>query len=95
MANLSIRLPDELDQRLAEEANRESRPRSEVARDAIQWYLDEMKRRRFIGALVADARRLTERETVEIAEESLPLDNETLAIGEPSSTYKTKRKKKK
>lgn len=92
MANLSIRLPDDLDRRLADEADREHRPRSDVARQAIQWYLDAAERRRYTSAIVADARRLSHDETAAVAEEFLRVDNEALTIGEPVAAYRTSRK---
>lgn len=56
MPALSLRLPDELDHRLEEEAQREGVPRSEVARQAISDYLARRERERFMDELVAEAR---------------------------------------
>lgn len=95
MSNISIRLSAELEQRLAEEAQQVQRPRSDIVRDAIRRYLDEAERQRFLGALLDDARRLSEEETAGTAEESLPFDNESLAIGEPPTGYGKRGKKKK
>lgn len=93
MPNISIRIPDDLDQRLSEAAEKEARPRSDVARDAIHWYLETMEKKRFMQALLEDAQRLTAQETVAIAEDYVLLDNEALNIGEPRGRYKTKKKK--
>ena len=54
MPALSLRLPDELEHRLVEEAHREGVPRSEVARQAISDYLARRERERFMTELVAD-----------------------------------------
>ena len=56
MPALSLRLPEELDHRLEEEAHREGVPRSEVARQAISDYLVRRERERFMNELVAEAR---------------------------------------
>ena len=56
MPSLSLRLSDELDQRLEEEVHREGVPRSEVARQAISDYLVRRERERFMNELVAEAR---------------------------------------
>jgi predicted transcriptional regulator len=56
MPAISLRLPDELDHRLEEEAHREGVPRSEVARQAISDYLARRDRERFMNELVAEAR---------------------------------------
>lgn len=95
MSNISIRLSEELEQRLAEEAQQVQRPRSDIVRDAIRRYLDEVERQRFMNSILDDARRLSGEETVAVAEESLPFDNEGLAIGEPPTGYGKRGKKKK
>jgi predicted transcriptional regulator len=84
---LSLRLPDELDERLGSEATREGRSRSEVAREAIAEYLARRERERFMAELVAEARSgyadaQVRAQALEIAEEFLPLDNEALARAE-------------
>jgi predicted transcriptional regulator len=91
MPNISIRIPDDLDERLSSAAEREDRPRSDVARDAIHWYLETMEKKRFMQALLADANRLTNEDTVDVAEDYILLDNEALKIGEPRARYKKKK----
>jgi predicted transcriptional regulator len=100
---ISLRLPDELEAKLEEEARLTSRPRSEVARDAISEYLARAERERFLARLEAAARNLasdpeTRSEALAVAEGFLPLENEALALGEPSSRYRAapvaKRRKK-
>ena len=56
MPALSLRLPEELEHRLEEEAHREGVPRSDVARQAISDYLTRRERERFMNELVAEAR---------------------------------------
>ncbi len=87
MPALSLRLPEELDQRLETEARLERQPRSEVVRIAIVDYLARRERERFMAELVAAATAMSQnptamREARELAEEFLPLDNEALDIAE-------------
>jgi predicted transcriptional regulator len=93
MTVISLRLPDDLGARLEKEANLTSRPRSEVARDAIADYLARIERERFLASLEAAARNLaadTEggAEARAVAGQFLPLENEALALGEPASAYR-------
>jgi predicted transcriptional regulator len=87
MPALSLRLPEDLDQRLGDEARLERLPRSEVVRIAIVDYLARRERERFMAELVAAAKAMAQnpaamREAGELAEEFLPLDNEALDIAE-------------
>jgi len=87
MPALSLRLPDELDHRLAEEAEREGLPRSEVARQAIADYLARRERERFMAALVAEAQvgyvdDGIRREALQLAEEGTTTSNESLDLVE-------------
>lgn len=87
MPALSLRLPEELDQRLAEEARLEGVPRSDVARNAISDYLARRERERFMAELVAAAGAMARNpaaadEARELNEEFLPIDNETLDLAE-------------
>jgi len=81
MPALSLRLPEELEQRLDEEARQEGVPRSEVARAAISDYLARRERERFMAELVAEARsayandRIRD-EALALAENFLLLDDE-------------------
>jgi len=83
MPALSLRLPEDLDRRLEEEAHREGLPRSEVARQAISDYLARRERERFMSELVSEARAAytddtLRREALEMAEDFLESDNEAL-----------------
>jgi len=79
MSTLNVRLPEELEQQLAREAERVHKPRSELARDAIRRYLTELERERFLEELTRAARGIAEdsqlrQEAVAIAEEFGPLE---------------------
>ncbi|MFZ5557578.1 MAG: ribbon-helix-helix protein, CopG family [Pseudomonadota bacterium] len=87
MGTLSLRLPEEIEQRLAEEARLAKAPRSEIARQAIAEYLVRQEKERFIAEVVAAAKAIAanenaRHESVELAEEFLPLENEALDIAE-------------
>ena len=82
MPALSLRLPDELEHRLEEEAHREGVPRSEVARQAISDYLGRRERERFMNELVAEARAgygiaAVRDEALALAEDALVSDDGT------------------
>ena len=96
MAAISLRLPDDLEAKLDEEARLTCRPKSEVARDAIADYLARAERERFLVRLETAARNLaldpaSKGEALAVAEEFLPLENEALELGEPSASYRTVR----
>jgi len=87
MPALSLRLPEELDRRLGDEARLEELPRSEVVRIAIVDYLERRERERFMAELVGEARTAYSDETIrrtalEMAEEGMALSNEALDISE-------------
>jgi predicted transcriptional regulator len=92
MAGLSVRLPEELEVKLGEEARREGVPRSEVARTAIAEFLERKERERYIAAFVAEARAAytdpkIREEAVALAEEALPFDNDGLRVAEARGRY--------
>lgn len=83
MTTLNIRLTEQIEQRLTEEAERENKTRSEIARDALTWYLTEIEKKRFMDQLLEEARSAyansnIRQEAQAIAEEFLPLENEIL-----------------
>lgn len=95
MAGLSLRLPEDLEARLDDEARREGVGRSEVARTAIAEFLDRKERERYIAAFVAEARAAYSNseiraEALALAEEALPLDNEGLRVAESRGRYAAK-----
>jgi predicted transcriptional regulator len=98
MSLVSIRLPDDVEARLAREAERAQRPKSEIARDAIVDYLERTERERFLAEIARAARDRGHAEALDAAEEALPLDNEALGIaervGEPTSKYGATKKRR-
>ena len=87
MGAISIRIPEEIDTRLTEEARLEGLPRSEVVREAIADYLTRRERERFMEEMVAAARALAadpaaSAETRELVAESVATSNEALDIAE-------------
>ena len=92
MAGFSLRLPDDLESRLDEEARREGLARSEVARTAIAEFLERRERARYMAAFVAEARAAyadpkIRKEALALAEEAVPLDNEGLRVAERRGPY--------
>ena len=81
VSTLSIRLSDELDERLSEESRLASQPKSLLARTALEQFLAGRRRERFLARLAAAAA-ATETDAAEFAAESLPFDNESLALAE-------------
>ena len=95
MAGLSLRLPDELDSMLDEEARREGVARSEVARAAIAEFLERKARERYVAAFVAEAKAAyadpeIRMEALALAEEALPVDNEGMRVAETRGGYSGK-----
>ena len=87
MAGFSLRLPDDLESRLDEEARREGVARSEIARAAITEFLAQRERQRYLAAFVAEARAAyadpkIRKDALTLAEEAVPLDNEGLRVAE-------------
>jgi predicted transcriptional regulator len=93
MAGLSLRLPDDLEAKLDEEARREGVGRSEVARTAIAEFLERRERERYVAAFVEEARAAYENPAARagalaLAEEALPFDNEGLSVAEARGRYR-------
>ena len=92
MAGFSLRLPEDLESKLDEEARLEGVARSEVARTAIAEFLERKARERHIAAFVAEAQaayadpRIRD-EALTLAKEALPLDNEGLGVAESPGRY--------
>jgi metal-responsive CopG/Arc/MetJ family transcriptional regulator len=86
MKTISIRVPEETDRRLAEEARIEGKRRSDLARDALDRYLDESERKRFMAGMVAAAARLAgDPEARAVEEDFAAADAEALEIAEGPS----------
>ena len=96
MPLVSIRLPDDVEAKLAREAARTQRPKSEIARDAIVDYLKRLERERFLAEIARAARARGDGEALETAEEALPTDNQALEIAEgahePRAKYRLKKR---
>lgn len=76
MAALSLRLTDDIDERLAREAQAEQTSRSEVARTAILDYLDRRECERFMADMVEEMRQAysdpqVRREALDLAEDKV------------------------
>jgi len=87
MGAISVRVPDELETRLNREADLAQLPRSAVVREAIADLVVRRERERFLGEYIAEARRgyadpALHSEALALAEESVELDNEALALAE-------------
>lgn len=87
MATLNIRLPDSLDRQLSALAAQTHQNRSDLARTALEKYLRDKEHERLMDEMVAAARFLATNpearaESIAIAEEFLPLENEVLDIAE-------------
>ena len=101
MPTLNMRLDDELERRLAREAELANQTRSELARAAIAAYLAQRERRRFQEDILRAARARGHREAIETAAQALTTDNEALAVAEntaaqPKARYRagTSRRRK-
>lgn len=88
MKTLSIRVPNELEERLEVEARATGRRRSEVARKALDRYLEETEKERFLREMRRAARELRgDPETRAVQEEFAQADVEALEIAEgPGAT---------
>ena len=100
MTALSLRMPGELERRLDMEARRAGVPRSEIARTAIEELLDRRERERYLAAFVAEARATygdskIREESLALADEALPLDNEALEVAETEQARRPTRGREK
>lgn len=87
MATLTLRLPDDLDRQLAALAAQTHQTRSDLARTALEKFLRDQEQERLMAKMVEAARFLATNpearaESLAIAEEFLPLDNEALDLAE-------------
>jgi predicted transcriptional regulator len=97
MTVISLRLPDELQERLARESQRANAARSEIARRAVAEYLERLERERLLADMVAAARALAadpaaRAEALQIAADFLPLENEALDRSEGDASRKQSRR---
>jgi predicted transcriptional regulator len=87
MTVISLRLPDELEEKLAREAERANTARSEIARRAVADYLERLERERVMAAFVAEARAAyadpkVRREALAVADDFAVADSEALDLAE-------------
>jgi Ribbon-helix-helix protein, copG family. len=87
MATLNLRLSDKLDRQLTALAAQTRQNRSDLARTALEKFVRDLERERLMADMVEAARFLATNpearaESIAIAEEFLPLDNEALDIAE-------------
>lgn len=99
MPTLNMRLDEELDRCLTREAELAAETRSELARRAIEEFLAQRQRQRFLDRIARAARARGADEAVAAAEEALATDNEALALGEqgaaePRARYRARRRKR-
>ena len=83
MSAISIRLPDDLDQELAEEVARTGQPRSHLIREALEALLAQRRRERFDAQLRDAATAIASdpearQEALELAEDFLAAENQAL-----------------
>ncbi|MFM9104342.1 MAG: ribbon-helix-helix protein, CopG family [Cyanobium sp.] len=88
MGALSLRLPDDLERKLSQEASLSGQPRSQLIRAALETLHLHRERERAEAALVGAATALAtndeaREETLAIAAEFLHAENEALALAEP------------
>lgn len=87
MSNISIRLPEELERRLDQEARASQQRRSDVVREALRDYIARRERERLRIEMGAAARALgmepeVRAEVLRVAEEFAPSDQDALSVGE-------------
>lgn len=87
MGAVSLRLPDDLEQQLAEEARFSGQPRSRLIREALETLLSQRREARAAAALRMAAQALASdagacEEVQELAAEFLMAENEALARAE-------------
>ena len=83
MSTLSLRIPEDLDKRLGEEASREHKSRSELVREAVADYLARREKERFLTDFVAEARAgydstAIRQDAQAVADDFLTVENEAL-----------------
>lgn len=82
MSILSIRLTDGLNESLNQEARLSRQPKSLIARIALERLLTNRQRERFLAQMTRAAKAIEPAQALQLAEEALPLDNESMALSE-------------
>ena len=88
MSTLSIRLTESLDEHLTEESRLAGQPKSLIARTALEQFLDNRRRQRFLARLTRAATAIDPDEAAALVNEALPIDNEALALTEGGAQAK-------
>ena len=82
MSTLSIRLSGEIDTRLSEESRLAGQPKSLIAREALVQFLADRRRDRLLARFTRAAAAIDAAAALAIADEALPLDNESLDLAD-------------
>lgn len=82
MSTLSIRLSPQLDAQLSEESRLSRKPKSLLARTALEQFLADRRRDRLLARFASAAAAIDAEGATALAEEALPFDNESLALVE-------------
>ena len=85
MSTLSIRLSERLDEHLTAESRLAGQPKSLIARNALEQFLRNRRRERFLAQLIRAAAAINSDESAALVEEALPFDNEALESTEGDS----------
>lgn len=88
MSTLSIRLSESLDDDLTEESRLAGQPKSLIARTALEQFLDNRRRQRFLARLARAAAAIDSDEAATLVNEALPIDNEALELTEGGAQAK-------
>lgn len=80
MSILSIRLSDGLNESLNQEARLSRQPKSLIVRIALERLLANRERERFLAQMTRAAKAIDPAHALQLAEEALPLDNESMAL---------------
>ena len=82
MSTLSIRLSERLDGFLTAESRLAGQPKSLIARNALEQFLENRRRERFLAQMTRAASAIDSDESATLVEEALPFDNEALELTE-------------
>ena len=85
MSTLSIRLSERLDEHLTAESRLAGQPKSLIARNALEQFLRNRRRERFLAQLTRAAAAINSDESAALVEEALPFDNDALESPEGDS----------
>ena len=82
MSTLSIRLSERLDGFLTAESRLAGQPKSLIARNALEQFLENRRRERFLAQMTRAATAIDSDKAATLVEEALPFDNEALELTE-------------